>query len=310
MIINKITIEQGQIVSIDLPITKLATGSLLTMPISVIRGEKDGPCLCLSSTIHGDELNGIEIIRRVLERLEPSSLRGTVIAAPIVNVFGFLNQERYLPDRRDLNRSFPGSKRGSMAARLANLFIKELLIHAQVGIDLHTGSNHRTNLPQIRAALSNPETLRLAKAFSAPIMIDSKARDGSLRATGRKMGLTMMAYEAGETHRFNKDAIEYGTEGILNVMHALRMIKLEKKLVKKTVRAQSSYWLRASQSGLFRCEVALGDWVKSGTVVGRVSDPLGDNNKDIISKEDGIVIGNATKPFINQGDALVHIATK
>lgn len=301
-------IQQGESKRVDIPVVKLATGSFLTMPIQIVRGLKDGPCLCLTSTLHGDELNGIEIIRQALEHLTIEELKGTVMAAPIVNVFGFLNHDRYLPDRRDLNRSFPGSKRGSTASLLAHILMTEVVKHAEVVIDLHTGSNHRTNLPQIRADLNNPETLRLARAFGAPVMIQSKARDGSLRATAVKLDKTVLTFEGGETHRFNQETIDCGTKGVLNTMHSLKMLKLEARPKIKPIKASTSYWLRARQSGLFRCHVSLGDKIKKDNILGIISDPFGEDAITLISKEDGIVVGMATQPLINKGDALVHIA--
>ena len=301
-------IQLGESKRIDIPVAKLATGSSLTMPVRIIRGPKEGPCLCLTSTIHGDELNGIEIIRQVLESIDPIALKGTVIAAPIVNVFGFLNQERYLPDRRDLNRSFPGSKRGSTASLLAHLLMTEVVTHADVVFDLHTGSNHRTNLPQLRGALGDAETLKIAKAFGLPVMIDSKARDGSLRAATLKLGKIALAFEGGETHRYNQEAIKYGTNGVLNAMHSMKMLKLSARPKVKSITASKSYWLRARRSGLFRRHVSLGDKVKKESILGSISDPFGEDAITLKSKEDGIVVGIATKPLINKGDALVHIA--
>ena len=301
-------IDLGESKRIDLPVSVLTTGSSLTMPLQVVRGMVDGPTLCIVSTIHGDEINGIEIIRQVLETIQVETLRGTIIAAPIVNIFGFLNEERYLPDRRDLNRSFPGSKRGSMAGQLAHMVMTEIISHADVVLDLHTGSNHRSNLPQIRANLKDPQTLKLAKAFSSPVLIDSKAREGSLRATVGKKGIPVLAYEGGETQRFNQDAIEYGVKGTLNIISQLKM-RTEKVEKQKSIITTDSHWIRANKSGLFRSEVVLGQKVKEQVSLGIISDPLGARARAVMNKYSGVVIGITVKPQVNKGDALVHIAT-
>ncbi|HEV8630243.1 MAG TPA: succinylglutamate desuccinylase/aspartoacylase family protein, partial [Thermoanaerobaculia bacterium] len=216
-------VPPGAAVRVDLPVSRLFTGGWLSLPVTVLHGTRPGPRLWVDAAIHGDELNGMEIIRRVLELLDPQRLAGVLIAVPVVNVFGFVQQTRYLPDRRDLNRSFPGSPRGSMAARLAHLFLEQVVAKCQYGIDLHTGSQHRTNLPQIRAQLADPETRRIAEAFAAPMMFAATEIPGSLRAAARRRGAHLLVYEAGEPLRFDEAAIRLGVDGVLRVLAAVGM---------------------------------------------------------------------------------------
>ena len=244
--IGDTVVKPGQRVNVDLPVADLYTATALHMPGKGICGRKAGPVLFVSAAIHGDELNGVEIIRRLLKRKSLLSLRGTLIAAPIVNVHGFLDQSRYLPDRRDLNRSFPGSARGSIAARLANLFIKNIVNNADYGIDLHTGAVNRSNMPQIRANLDHAPTMEIAKAFGAPVLIDSNILDGSLRACAAERGLPILIYEAGEALRFDETGIRAGIRGIMNVMRHIGMLPDTKRPTRiESVVTRSTHWVRA-----------------------------------------------------------------
>ncbi len=204
--IGELEVAPGRSATGELPIARQVTGTRISLPLQVVHGRSDGSTVWLSAAVHGDEINGVEIIRRVMRQLDARTMAGTVIAVPIVNVHGFLNGDRYLPDRRDLNRSFPGSPTGSLAARIANLFMTEIVSRCDVGIDLHTGSDHRTNLPQIRADLDDPETRALAEAFGAPLMLHSRIRDGSLRGAATERGATVLLFEGGEALRFDDDA--------------------------------------------------------------------------------------------------------
>lgn len=206
-------VSPGQRALIDLALPKLNSHTRLSMPVHVVHGKRDGPRLFVSAAVHGDELNGIEIIRRLLDVKSLNRLAGTLVAVPVVNVYGLIHQSRYLPDRRDLNRSFPGSAQGSLAARVAHLLIDEIVRHCTHGIDLHTGAIHRTNLPQIRANLDDPETERLARAFGVPVLINATVRDGSLREAAAELGIPMLLYEAGEGLRFDEVCIRAGQLG-------------------------------------------------------------------------------------------------
>lgn len=308
--IGGVTIQPGERRSIDLEVGRLYTHSPTTMPVQVLRGKRPGPVLFVSAAIHGDELNGVEIIRRLMKVPALKRVKGTLITVPIVNLHGFINLSRYFPDRRDLNRSFPGSEKGSLAARVANLFMTEIVSQATHGIDLHTGAMHRANLPQIRANLDNEETLELARAFGTPAILNSALRDGSLRMAAMDHDIPILLYEAGEALRFDEFAIRGGVEGIVRVMRQLGMLpKTRKKPPPEPVIARSSSWVRAPQSGLFRAYVALGDRVtRNETVLGVVSDPFGEAEIEVNSPWSGIVIGRLNLPLVNEGDALCHIA--
>ncbi|NEO28209.1 MAG: succinylglutamate desuccinylase/aspartoacylase family protein, partial [Kamptonema sp. SIO4C4] len=285
------------------------TQTQISLPVTVIHGKEDGATLWLSAAIHGDEINGVEIIRQVVQQVQPKTLRGTIIAVPIVNIFGFLEQSRYLPDRRDLNRCFPGSANGSLASRLAHLFMTEIVQRSTHGIDLHTASDHRTNLPQIRANLEDGETFRCARAFGAPIMMHSNIRDGSLREAAGKKGIPVLLYEGGEALRFDPEAIRVGMEGIFRVMTALDMCSPIAVSPPPSPRVVSqSKWVRASRSGLLRLTVALGDWVEKKQMLGTISDAFGEKTVKVRANAKGIVIGHTQKPFVHQGDALFHLA--
>jgi len=302
------TITPGARVQVDLPVADLYTGTSMTMPVKVLSGKKLGPVLFVSAAIHGDELNGVEIIRRLLKRKVLRSLRGTLLAAPIVNVHGFLDQSRYLPDRRDLNRSFPGSAKGSIAARLANIFITQIVSKADYGIDLHTGAINRSNLPQIRANLDDPSTLEIAQAFGVPVIINSDIRDGSLRACAFDRGMPVLIYEAGEALRFDEISIRAGLRGILNVMRSIGMLpRSAKSRPQQPVIARSTSWVRAPRSGIVSVQVALGHSVRKGQSIAVISDPLGTAEDQVLAPFDGIVIGKSNLPLAHEGDALFHL---
>lgn len=309
--INGTTFSAGTRTTIELPVGRLYTHAPVTMPVHVVKGKRSGPRLFISAAIHGDEINGVEIIRRVLKLPALKRLQGTIIAVPVVNVHGLINHSRYLPDRRDLNRSFPGSEKGSIAARLAYLFMQEIVSQSTHGIDLHTGAIHRDNLPQIRANLDDEETEKLARAFNVPVIISSNLRDGSLREAAAEYGIPMLLYEAGEALRFNEVSIRAGVKGIINVMRTLEMLPASRSITKQQtepVVARSSSWIRAPDSGILRAMVALGSRVKKDTLLGMVADPFGETETSVTSTFSGIVIGRTNLPLVNEGDALFHIA--
>ena len=307
--IDGLTVVAGRRGVGDIPIAKLVTGSQISLPVQIIHGRSEGPTVWLSAAVHGDEIGGVEIVRRVNTVLDPKRMSGTVIAVPIVNVHGFLNGDRYLPDRRDLNRSFPGTANGSLAGRVANLFLSEIVSRCDVGIDLHTGSDHRTNLPQVHADLDDPETRRLAEAFGAPVMLHAKVRDGSLRGAATDMGKTVLLYEGGEAWRFDEQAIVTGTEGVLRVLTELGVTDVA-PATDHAVPAMSrrSRWVRARRSGIVGLDSTLGDRVARGQQLGVIHDSVGRRLARLNSPIDGIVIGHVQHPLVNQGDAVIHIA--
>lgn len=305
------TIAPGTYERIQIPVSRRVTGAEVALPVEIVNGRKPGPRLFVCAAIHGDEINGVEIIRRVLRRRMIRGLHGTLIAVPVVNLFGFADLSRYLPDRRDLNRSFPGSPKGSLAARLAHTFLTEVVGNATHGIDLHTGAVHRSNLPQVRACLDHEETSRLAHAFGVPVLIDATTRDGSLRQEVLDRKIPMLLYEGGEALRFDEGAIRAGVQGVISVMAALGMLperKKQKRRVEPFV-ARSSHWERAPEAGILRSPAPLGARVGPGDRLGTISDPLGMNEVTVTAKKNGIVIGRTELPIVNEGDALFHVAT-
>ena len=311
--IGKTSIKRGKRVNLSLEVAALYDHTPLSIPIEVIRGKEGGPTLFISAAVHGDELNGVEIIRRILKRKEINHIKGTLILVPVVNIFGFNNKSRYLPDRRDLNRSFPGTSTGSLASRMAKLFMKEVISKCTHGIDLHTGAIHRSNLPQIRACLDDEKTRDLAKSFGVPVIIDSKLRDGSLREAARTKKVTTLLFEGGEALRFNEDVIKSGIKGCFAVMEKIGMVKRPPSKKPRPLRnvfiANSSYWIRSPHSGTVHFSKSIGDNIKSGDLLATVSNTFGRESIDIYSKEDGILVGISVLPLVNQGDALFHLAT-
>ena len=303
------TVEPGKRALIEVPVSRLPTATSLNLPIVVVHGLRPGPKLWLSAVVHGDELNGLEIIRRVLDVVRPRQLAGTLVAAPIVNVFGMLGESRYLPDRRDLNRSFPGSATGSLASRLAHLFMTNVVAACDMGIDLHTGSDHRFNLPQVRGDLEDEATLAMARAFGAPISIHSPMRDGSLREACRRRGIPVLVFEGGEAHRFNEAIISTGTDGVLRVLAHLGMRTVEPvPSPKRTQVVRHTTWVRARRTGILRSAVETGQRVNQGEVLGVIADAVGGEPTTMKAPLAGLVIGNTLHPLVHPGDALFHLA--
>lgn len=301
-------VRPGRRAKIELPIARLMSGTPVALPLLVLNGATAGPTVWLSAAIHGDEICGVEIIRRVLERIDTTRLSGTVIAVPVVNVHGFNTGDRYLPDRRDLNRSFPGSTRGSLASRVAHLMMTEVIGRCEIGIDLHTGSDHRINLPQIRGDLDNPGVRELARTFAAPIAVHSRVRDGSLREAATEAGATVLLFEGGEADRFDEAAIVAGTDGVLRVLAFVGMIDSAPESILETRWSRSSRWMRASNSGILHLDVQLGDDVTSGDPIAAIHDPFGKRLGVVSSRTTGVVIGHTQRPLVNRGDGIVHVA--
>ena len=309
LVIGGYDIPKGKITQIEMPVAKLYTDTDISIPVHVIRGRMSGPVVFVSAAIHGDEINGIEIISRLINRKSLKSIHGTLILVPIVNIYGVLNQSRYMPDRRDLNRTFPGSSTGSMAGRVADKFLNEIVKQCDYGIDLHTGALHRSNLTQIRADLDDQETLDLAEAFGVPVLLNSNLRDGSLRQAANESGTKILVYEAGEALRFDELSIRAGLKGILNVLTHLGMIKRRssKKLVTPFI-AFNSAWSRASSSGIVKNLKKLGDQVKRGEALAEIGTPFGEVIDTIRAPKGGIIIGKQNIPLVQEGDAMFHLA--
>jgi predicted deacylase len=310
------SIPVGERRLVDIPVSKLSTHTPITLPVHVLHGPRPGPTMFISAAIHGDELNGVEIIRRVLRTLRPGNIAGTLLAIPVVNAYGFIGRSRYLPDRRDLNRAFPGSATGSLAARLAHIFLTEVVRRCQIGVDLHTAAVHRVNLPQIRADLSRRSRCReLAHAFGAQVVIESPERSGSLRRAAREAGVDVLVYEGGEGLRFDEFAIAAGVDGIARLMLHVGMLEMAEgieppkpELSRQPVFANATSWVRAPDGGVLRTAKRIGHAVTEGEVIGTLANPYEDSEIPIRSPRRGIIIGATTLPIVNMGDALFHIA--
>lgn len=304
-------VAPGERRTVELPISRLSNHTPMTLPVHVVNGKKNGPTIFVSAAVHGDEIMGVEIIRRVLKSKAMDKLKGTLLAIPIVNSYGFLAHSRYLPDRRDLNRSFPGSEKGSLTARLADLFMTEVVERSNFGIDLHTAAIHRTNYPQLRYdSKASPKLRSLADAFGAPVIMESALRPGTLRETAKKHGVEIILYEAGEALRFDEFAIRVGVRGVLSVLQALEMLPAKTISAPKrlAVRSTSSYWIRAPEGGILRAHKNIGDLISKGENIGYISNPFGDAETKLRCDDPGIIIGRTNLPVVNEGDALFHIA--
>ncbi|MDF1662073.1 MAG: succinylglutamate desuccinylase/aspartoacylase family protein [Planctomycetota bacterium] len=307
-VIAETEIKPGTRKRIEIPIARLPTQDTLSLPINVLHGLGEGPTIWLSAAVHGDEINGIEIIRRVLGKLKARGLNGTILAVPVVNVFGFLDQKRALPDGRDLNRSFPGSPKGSLTARLAHLFVTEIVARCQYGLDFHTGARHRSNLPQLRLDFEQEGALECARAFDPPFILAAGTRDGSLRAHACKKGATTLLFEGGEALRFDEEVIQVAVTGTLNVLEHLGMIPKEERERGSPIESVKSSWVRARRGGLFRPEVKLGDHVTAKSVIGYIADVYGKTQRTVKAPFSGIVMGLLLNPLVYQGDAVIHLA--
>ncbi|MFI4954705.1 MAG: succinylglutamate desuccinylase/aspartoacylase family protein [Gammaproteobacteria bacterium] len=306
-----INIEKGQRKRVVLPVARLFDHTGMHISAEVIRGKEDGPTMFVSAAIHGDELIGVEIVKRLLEKKKIQEIKGTLIVIPIVNPFGYNTNSRYLPDRRDLNRSFPGSSEGSMAARVAHTFLNEIVYKCHYGIDIHSGAIHRENYPQIRLGFDDPEEMKLAQVFGAPVIINSPLREGTLRQAAHDKGIKTLLYEAGEALRVDDHCVVVAIAGILNVMEEIGMLaKDEDNFHSNTMMvAKTSFWMRAPVSGSLRALKKLGAFVQPGDILGVITGPFGDDKTNIVAHKAGIIIGGVTMPLVNRGNALFHIAT-
>lgn len=308
MRINKIQINPGEEKKIEVNIAKLPSRSSVDVTVYIARSKKKGPTLLLLGGLHGDEINGIEIVRRLVDKGWNIPTSGTTICIPVLNVFGFIHYSRYVPDGRDVNRSFPGSKTGSLASRIAYFLRTEILPHIDFGIDFHTGGAERTNYPQIRGMMQKRTNLEIAKVFNPPFILHSGFRSKSLRQTANKLGSQILIYEGGESSRLDEFAIRCGIEGTIRVMRHFNMTErtvaeasYEQKFIDK------SSWLRAPVSGLFIPSIAIGQNIENKQSIGTISDPFGGYQKKLKSPHSGYVIGLNNNPVLHQGDAVIHI---
>jgi len=309
-LIGGIAVPAGQRQRVEIPVSNSPDQSPLSIQIEVLHGSTKGPVLFVSGAIHGDEIIGTEVSARLLETLDVAEICGTLIVVPVVNTVGFMSGSRYLHDRRDLNRSFPGSRRGSFASRLARIFMDEVVSKADWGIDLHSAAIHRANFPQLRISPKRPETLALARVFGAPVVLTAKLRPKSLRHAALKKGVDILLFEGSGGLRVDRDASAIALRGILNVMRHIGMLARDdtSQVLRDTIFSSSSSWLRAPASGLLYPEKAIGDVVEAEDRLGSIISPFGDPLATMQAGNSGIIIGATTLPVVREGDALFHIA--
>ncbi|MCG8673229.1 MAG: succinylglutamate desuccinylase/aspartoacylase family protein [Pseudomonadales bacterium] len=275
--------------------------------VLVVHGTEPGPTFCMTAAIHGDEINGIEIVRRVIHNVEPTKLKGTLIGVPIVNLDGFRRSSRYLSDRRDLNRHFPGNPKGSAASRLAYSLFHDVIAHCDYLIDLHTGSFHRMNLPQLRADLSREDVHKFTKSFGGITVLKSEGSMGTLRRAAMDAGIPAVTLEAGGPMHLNKAVVDYGTKAIENALHTLDMLKLMRFWLTPKPTYYQSTWIRSESSGILISVVELGDKVKKLDVLGEVIDPISNHVDEIRAPFDGQILGMALDQFVSPGFAIYRI---
>lgn len=310
MIINNISIKKGETKRLSVKVAQLPSHTPIEIAITVSRAKEDGPVLLLSGGLHGDEINGIETVRRIIENEYHLVDRGTVICIPIINIYGFIHFSRSVPDGKDVNRSFPGNKNGSLASRVAHYLMNDIIPKIDYGIDFHTGGADRTNYPQIRCVLKDAKNFELAKAFNAPFSIDSVYRSNSLRQAAAKLGKKILVFEGGEAGRFDELAIQEGINGTLRLINYLGManrVLPEPDYINKKVK--SSTWIRAKNSGLFQTLVEYGQKVEKKQLLGHITDPFGEYKIALKAPMEGHIIGLQNNPIVHQGDALMHIGS-
>jgi predicted deacylase len=302
-----INVKPGEFREININIARLPSQTQIDTPIYVYRGKEDGPTLALMAGMHGDEINGMEVVRRILDNGLNRVSRGTVICMPIINMYGFLNYSREVPDGKDINRSFPGSKGGSLAARVAWHVTHDVIPFIDYGVDFHTGGAMRTNYPQVRCVMQDAKNVELADAFHAPFTIDSPFRPHSLRQTAAKKGKNIIVYEGGESVRFDQHAIEEGVEGTQRLMKHLNMISHAPQPRQENKIIWSSNWVRAKNAGLFQPSIKCGDLIHKDQHVGTITDPFGEFKEVLKAPTIGYVVGLNNNPVVNAGDALIHL---
>jgi predicted deacylase len=303
-------VGRGQTVRLEWNPSYGIGGLEASAPVLVAHGLNPGPVLCVTAAIHGDELNGIEIVRRVMQSLDPKDLNGTVIGVPIVNLPGFQRGSRYLPDRRDLNRHFPGDKQGSLASRIGADFFKNIVLHCNYVVDVHTGSFARANLPQLRADMRIPEVLEMTKRFGAIAVLHTPAARGTLRRAASDAGIPTVTLEAGEPERLQPNEVAVGLKGIESFMNGMKMTP--KQMIWRNPQPvyYQSRWVRADRGGILFTSVKLGDRVQVGDMLGTVTDPISNARTEVIAPMDGRVLGKALNQFVMPGFAAFRLGVQ
>ncbi|MBB6328183.1 hypothetical protein FHS59_003826 [Algoriphagus iocasae] len=308
LVINGIRIRPGQKLNIELAIAKLPTHTLIDLPIFIRSSKEPGPVVLISGGVHGDEINGIATAKKILEEVDENMelLKGTLIIIPLVNIYGFLSNSRTFPDGRDLNRSFPGSKKGSLASRIAYILSNEIIPLIDYGIDFHTGGRMLTNYPQIRVDYKDKVAVELAKSFGTHFVVNSKYIEKSFRKSAYRLKKHILVFEGGESMRLDDFAIDEGVLGTKRLLSSLGMIS-ERPESQSTIFLKESDWIRAKASGIFNSNIKLGDEVKKGQILAKISDPYGQVKIPVKALSNGHVIGINNLPVINVGDALFHV---
>lgn len=301
-------IEAGDTAELRLKVSETVTHQPTRIPITVAQGVEDGPTLFVTAAVHGDEINGVAVVREVLDRLDTSRLHGTLVGIPVVNRFGFATGDRYLPDRRDMNRFFPGDPDGPMPARIANHLFRRVLRHCDAGIDLHTAASGRANLCHVRGDADNDSVRDLMRAFGTPILMDGEGPKGSLRRATSDAGIPTIIFEAGEPNRFQQHVVDIGSQGIFRVMKHLGMWQGSvRRKPGFQVMVRRSGWVRSNHGGILDLKVEPGDLVRTNQAVAEIHDPFGRHVDQIVAPHSGVVLGTNTVPLTNPGQAVVHI---
>ncbi len=308
MEINNTIIEPGENQTLRLNVSKLPSGTVISLYAHVFRSKNPGPTVLLAGGVHGDEINGVEIVRRAVDEGLFNELNcGTVIAIPLVNLYGFINFSRELPDGKDVNRSFPGSKSGSLASRVAGVITREIIPLVDYGIDFHTGGQSIHNFPQIRAFKDDPASLKLADIFSPPLILETGLLAKSFRKECFKRDVPMIVFEGGESLRIDENSIEEGLNGIKRVLNHFKMTKIKVPKQKEPVVYKNHTWMRAAASGIFVAKKKTGDYVEKGEFMGYITDPYTTKKHKITAKHNGFIFGHDNKPVVNIGKALFHV---
>jgi predicted deacylase len=300
-------IRRGESRDLFLKFSESFTGVSISVPLRVIAARLPGPTVFLTALVHGDELNGLGIIRDLLLANNLQLRRGAIIAAPVVNVFGLESLSRYLPDRRDLNRSFPGSASGSLTARLAHTIFREIIRQSDFGIDFHTAAAGRTNFPNVRGDMSHPRVAELARAFGSGLIVDGDGPAGSLRGEAVKAGVPTIILEAGETWKIEPGAVEIGVRGVLNVLKHFGMIGGEPEQPTAQWLVKNTTWIRADRGGVLNYHIVPGDMVRKGQLLATILDVFGGEQTQIVAPRKGVVLGLSTMPVVRPGDAVFHL---
>jgi uncharacterized protein len=297
----------GETVEVSLKVSETLTHRPLRVPVTVARGEEDGPILYVTSALHGDEINGIAIVRRLLDGLDKTLVRGTLVAVPVANRFGFDARDRYLPDRRDLNRCFPGDPQGHLGARIADVLFRKVVLGCDAGVDLHTAASGNANLCHLRGDAGDARVRPLLRAFGTPVMVDGAGPKGSLRRAATDAGVPTILYEAGEPNRFQHHVVDVGHQGLLRLMHHLGMVTARPRRPKLQLLVRRSQWIRSDHGGILDLRVEPGDLVRKGQEVGSIHEPLGRHVDHVKAPTSGVVLGVTTSPLVHPGMAMVHL---